>query len=163
MKEFIFSTLQGNKMTRILRTDSDNNDFVELVKLLDAELAEIDGDEHAFYAQFNKLDKIKHTLVVYTADQPVACGALKEFEPGSMEIKRMYTLPSFRGKGFGSVILKELEKWAAELSYKKIILETGKRQPDAIALYTRNGYCSIPNYGQYAEDQNSVCFQKELR
>lgn len=149
-------------MTQILRTDSDHKDFIDLVKLLDAELSKIDGDEHAFYAQFNKLDKIKHTVVVYTGDQPVACGALKEFEPGSMEVKRMYTLPSFRGKGFATVVLKELEKWAAELSYKKTILETGKRQPDAIALYTRNGYSSIPNYGQYAKDVNSVCFEKEL-
>jgi GNAT superfamily N-acetyltransferase len=149
-------------MTRILRTNSDDPAFKELVRLLDAELAKIDGDDHAFYAQFNKIDKIKHTVVVYANDQPVACGALKELEPGSMEVKRMYTLPSLRGKGLATIVLKELEKWAAELSYKKTVLETGKRQPDAIALYTRNGYRSIPNYGQYAGDVNSVCFEKEL-
>ena len=74
----------------------------------------------------------------------------------------MYTLPSMRGKGIASKILKELETWAAELSYKKCVLETGKKQPEAIQLYQNNGYHSIPNYGQYAGIDNSVCFEKEL-
>jgi putative acetyltransferase len=149
-------------MTRILRTDSDNKDFIALVKLLDAELAVIDGDDHAFYAQFNKTAHLKHVVVVWENDEPVACGALRELEPGVMEVKRMYTLPSVRGKGIATQVLKELENWARELSFTKTRLETGKRQPDAIALYTRNGYRSIPNYGQYASDYNSVCFEKEL-
>jgi len=55
-----------------------------------------------------------------------------------------------------------LEHWAVELGYKKCVLETGKRQPDAIALYTKQGYESIPNYGQYMGMENSVCFEKEL-
>ena len=79
-----------------------------------------------------------------------------------MEIKRMYTSPEFRGKGAATRILRELENWAAELSCKKCILETGKRQPEAIRLYQRNGYLPIPNYGQYAGIENSVCFEKQL-
>jgi GNAT superfamily N-acetyltransferase len=82
--------------------------------------------------------------------------------PVIMEVKRMYTLPEYRGKGIASIVLAELEKWAAELGYQKTVLETGKRQPEAIALYEKNNYRQIPNYGQYAGVENSVCFEKEL-
>jgi GNAT superfamily N-acetyltransferase len=74
----------------------------------------------------------------------------------------MYTLPGNRGKGIATKILTELEHWAAELSYQKCILETGKRQPDAIWLYQKNGYKVIPSYGKYLAMENSVCFEKEL-
>lgn len=149
-------------MFTVKRTDSDNHDFIELVKHLDADLAERDGSEHSFYAQFNKIDKIKHVVVAYEEDRPVGCGAIKEYELGVMEVKRMYTLPTHRGKGIASRILTELEKWAAELKYKTCILETGKKQPEAIALYKKNRYYIIPNYGQYAEVENSVCFEKRI-
>ena len=146
----------------LIRTDSDNKDFIRLVKFLDDYLAEQDGDEHAFYAQFNKLDNIKYVIVAYEDGMAVGCGAIKEFSPDTMEIKRMYTSPENRGKGIASLILAELEKWAAELSYAKCILETGLRQPEAIALYKKNGYVLIPNYGQYAGIENSLCFGKNL-
>ena len=146
----------------IVRTDSDNADFLQLVKALDAELAQIDGEEHSFYAQYNKVDKIKHAVVVYHNNQPIACGAVKELEPNTMEVKRMYTIPAWRGKGAATHVLRALEAWAAEMGYAKCRLETGKRQPDAIALYQKNGYNIISNYGQYEGVENSVCFEKEL-
>lgn len=147
---------------RLLRTDSSDPDFIELVKHLDADLAQRDGADHSFYAQFNKIDRIKHAIVAYEDDQPVACGAIKEYAPGTMEVKRMYTSPENRGKGIAGKVLSELERWAAELSYKKCILETGKRQPEAIALYKKSGYQVIPNYGQYADVEDSVCFEKNI-
>jgi putative acetyltransferase len=150
-------------MIRVKRTDSENQDFIGLVKHLDADLAERDGNEHSFYAQFNKINKIKYVVVAYENSQPVGCGAIKEYTPNTMEIKRMYTLPEYRGKGIASKVLSELEIWATELSYEKCILETGKKQPEAIALYKKNGYKLIPNYGQYAEIENSVCFEKDIK
>jgi GNAT superfamily N-acetyltransferase len=150
-------------MIRIIRTNSEDQDFVQLVRHLDADLAERDGEDHSFYAQFNKIDKIKHAVVTYEDDRPVGCGAIKEYAPDTMEIKRMYTLPESRGKGIASKILRELEAWAVELSYKKCILETGKKQPEAIGLYKKNGYQIIPNYGQYAEIENSICFEKPIQ
>jgi len=150
-------------MLIVIKTNSDNSDFIELVKLLDAELAERDGADHPFYAQFNKIDKIKYVVVAYENDKPVSCGAIKEYTPDTMEVKRMYTLPESRGKGIATKVLMELEKWAKELGYVKCILETGKKQPEAIALYKKNGYKLIPNYGQYAEVENSVCFDKEMK
>ncbi len=150
-------------MISVTRTDSDNQDFIDLIKYLDADLAERDGDDHSFYAQFNKIDKIKYVVIAYENGTPVGCGAIKEYEPNIMEIKRMYTALENRGKGIASKVLTELENWANELSYEKCILETGKKQPEAIGLYKKNGYKIIPNYGQYAEVENSVCFEKIVK
>lgn len=147
-------------MITIQRTDSSNEDFIHLVRFLDKELAGRDGAEHGFYAQFNKIDALKYVVVAYDEKKAVSCGAIKPFEEGIMEVKRMYTLPEFRGKGIASVVLRELEQWTKELQMKKCVLETGIRQPEAIALYTKNGYSRIPNYGQYAGVENSVCFEK---
>lgn len=149
-------------MVSFIRTTSDNTDFKELVALLDADLRVRDGDEHAFYAQYNKTDAIKHVIVAYDGDVAVGCGAIKEYDAGAMEVKRMYVTEDKRGNGIAYIILKELENWAAELQYQKCILETGKKQPEAIALYLKNNYTIIPNYGQYTGIENSVCFEKRL-
>ena len=150
-------------MIKIARTNSDNQDFIDLVKYLDADLAERDGNDHSFYAQFNKIDKIKYVVIAYENSKPICCGAIKEYTPNTMEIKRMYTSPESRGKGIATKVLTELEIWATELSYEKCILETGKKQPEAIGLYKKNGYKLIPNYGQYVEIENSLCFEKDIK
>ncbi len=149
-------------MLRIQRTNSEDQDFIKLVQFLDKDLAERDGNEHAFYHQFNKIDKIKHAIVIYDDSKPVGCGAMKKHLNGLMEIKRMYTPPDARGKGIATKVLVELEKWAIEISFSKCILETGKKQPEAIRLYEKNGYILIPNYGQYKGIENSLCFGKNL-
>jgi GNAT superfamily N-acetyltransferase len=79
-----------------------------------------------------------------------------------MEVKRMFVVLNHRGKGFAQRILTELEQWAIQLSYKKCVLETGKKQPEAIALYQKCGYTQIENYGQYAGIENSLCFEKTI-
>jgi GNAT superfamily N-acetyltransferase len=150
-------------MIRLIRTDSENKDFIELVKYLDADLAKRDGADHSFYAQYNKVDKIKHVAIAYVKDKAVSCGAIKKYSKTIMEVKRMFTLPPYRGSGIATTILTALELWAAELGYAKCILETGKRQQEAIGLYKKNGYKIILNYGQYAGIENSVCFEKELK
>lgn len=149
-------------MITALRTDATNTNFIALVKALDADLANRDGRDHAFYNQYNKIDNIKYAVVAYEGGTPVSCGAIKEYAPDTMEVKRMYTLPQSRGKGIAAMILRALEDWAKELGYKKCILETGKRQPEAIRLYEKSGYRYIENYGQYAGVDNSVCFEKQL-
>lgn len=150
------------RMINLQRTDSANPDFIALVKQLDADLAERDGSDHAFFAQFNKIDMIKHVVVAYEDEKPVGCGAMKAFAPDTLEVKRMYTLPEHRGKGIAGKVLAELERWAAALSYAKCVLETGEKQPEAIGLYKKSGYRQIPNYGQYAGVESSVCFEKEV-
>jgi len=150
-------------MIRLLRTNSENSDFTELVKQLDSDLAIRNGEYHSFYSQFNKLDKIKHVVIAYENDEPAGCGAIKEFGPDTMEIKRMYVRPEMRKKGIAFRILNELETWAGELSYTKCILETSLKQQEAIGLYKKNGYLLIQNFGQYTGVENSICFEKELK
>ena len=149
-------------MIHLLRTGAQHPDFAALVKLLDADLATRDGKEHSFYAQFNKTESIRHCIVAFEQDVPVGCGALKPYDSRRMEIKRMFVVPAYRGRGIASLVLAELEKWTAELSYAGCILETGLKQPVAMALYQKNGFHRIPNYGQYADVHNSVCFEKIL-
>ena len=150
-------------MIEILRTDSSNIEFVNLVKFLDVDLAVRDGDKHSFYAQFNKVDAIKYVVLAVENGLAVGCGAIKEYDLDTMEVKRMYTSPQSRGKKIASRVLAELENWAKELSYKRCILETGNKQLEAIALYNRNVYHRITNYGQYAGINNSLCFEKLIR
>lgn len=147
---------------RIIRTNSTNKDFIKLVKMLDQNLAVSDGDLHNFYSQYNKIDKLKYVVMIYIGEEPVGCGAIKEYSPNVTEVKRMFTKPEHRGKGIASRILLELENWARELNYSKCILETGKRQPEAIALYKSRGYKIITNYDQYIGVENSFCFEKGL-
>lgn len=149
-------------MIKLIRTDSNNQHFQELVKALDLDLRIRDGEDHAFFAQFNKIDMIKYVVVAYENKMPVGCGAIKEYAMKVMEVKRMYVLEDKRGKGIASLVLQELEKWCTELKYDKCILETGLAQPEAIRLYSKNNYQRIPNYGQYEHVATSVCFEKKL-
>lgn len=149
-------------MLHLARTTSENPDFRALVALLDRNLQVRDGAEHDFYAQFNKIDHLNHVVVAYRADAPVGCGAVKAFDAEAAEVKRMFVQPAHRGQGVAQAVLAELERWAAELGYVACVLETGKKQPEAIGLYQKSGYALIPNYGQYAGVANSVCMKKEL-
>ncbi len=149
-------------MTTCNRTSSANTDFQYLVALLDEDLKVRDGDEHAFFAQFNTIENLRHAIVYYIDHNPTGCGAFKEYDQQRAEIKRMFVLPGYRGQGIGLTILKELELWASELNYQACILETGKKQPEAIRLYQKAGYALIKNYGQYENVDNSVCMMKAI-
>ncbi len=149
-------------MVNLIRTNSDNTDFQLLVEELDADLRIRDGVDHAFFAQFNKISNIHYVVVAYQNNLPVGCGAIKEYVPGIMEIKRMFVPVQNRKHGIASRILIELENWAKELKFEKCILETGIKQPEAIALYKKCKYSIIPNYGQYEKVITSVCFEKNI-
>lgn len=136
--------------------------FPRPVKELDKDLRIRDGEDHAFFAQFNKIDAIKYVVVAYQNEKPVACGAIKPYDGQTMEVKRMFVPLELRGQGIASLVLQELEKWSKELGFAKCILETGEKQPEAIRLYTKNAYQIIPNFGQYTDVESSVCFEKLL-
>lgn len=145
-----------------IRTTSENADFKMLVHLLDQDLASRDGDEHASYNQFNRIDGLQYCIVLHEGSNAVGCGAIKVQDMVTAEIKRMYVVETYRGRGLATQILTNLESWAKELGYKRCVLETGIRQPEAIALYEKKGYTCIPNYGHYIDVKNSVCFEKLL-
>lgn len=146
----------------IQRTTSQNPDFIALVKSLDAYLKVVDGDEHEFYDQYNSIENLHQVVVLYENKEPVACGAIKEYDEVSVEVKRMFTATEYRGNGFATTVLSELEKWASELGYTSCALETGSKQIEAIALYKKCGYSITPNYGHYQNIENSICFIKNL-
>lgn len=149
-------------MITLTRTDSRNKDFLKLVKLLDADLALRDGQDHSFDKQFNKIDRINYVVLAHEDGTALGCGAMKIADQKTMEIKRMYVIKAYRGKGIAVKILSSLEDWAKELTCEACILETGKRQHEAIQLYLKNGYKRSSNYGQYFGIENSLCFKKEF-
>ena len=148
-------------MFSLVRTNSENIDFISLTKLFDAFLIEIDGDEKDFFAQYNQiyLDKV---VVCYENDIALGCGAIKDYNSETAEIKRMFVLPELRGKSIASKILSELENWAKELNFISVHLETSQKLESAITLYRKFGYMDIPNYGQYVGVESSMCMKKSL-
>ena len=150
-------------MIIIKRTDSNDKDFHLLVKKLDKDLQDRYGALQTFYNRFNAIQNLPTVVVAYYDEQPVGCGCFKKFDDGTVEIKRMYVSDEQRGKGIGAAILRELEKWAAELKVGSMMLETGNNQPEAVHLYEKMGYTVIPNYGQYSGmEETSICMKKEL-
>lgn len=104
--------------------------------------------------------------------RPVGCGALRrisnpdlvrEVGPTAGEIKRMYVAPDSRGRGIGRAVLDRLEAEARALGVTRLVLETGTRQVEAIALYRRAGFTEIPAYGEYVlSPGTSLCMLKTL-
>lgn len=148
---------------RLNRTDSNDKDFLFLADLLNKELTAIYGDIQVEYEQYNRLGHIETVLVIYHNELPVACGCFKQYDAKTAEIKRMFVLNEHRRKGIAAQILNELEYWAKQAGFIQIILETGNRQPDSIALYTKAGYQQIANYEPYMEMVESVCYCKILQ
>jgi putative acetyltransferase len=101
-------------------------------------------------------------FVAYLDNEAVGCGAIRLIEPGIAEIKRMYVAPNVRGQGIGGRIVAALEAEAVRLHAHRILLETGPRQPDAIAMYERCGFAEIPLYGEYIGSNFSVCMAKNI-
>jgi putative acetyltransferase len=149
-------------MPEIIRTNSDNPHFRQLVVLLDGELTLRYGDLQKHYAQFNHIHFLDTVVVAFENDVAAGCGCFRSFAPGKIEIKRMYVRPEFRRRGISRLILAELERWAAGLGYSESVLETGNQQDEAIQLYHHFGYAEIPNYGNYEGTETSICMSKKL-
>jgi putative acetyltransferase len=145
------------------RTNSADPDFQSLIKQLDADLRLRNGDEMDEYDQHNIIAPIDTVVIAYADKEPVACGCFKKYNETTVEIKRMFVAPPARGKGISRKILAELETWAHTLGFGCIILETGGRQVEALALYQRAGYAPIANYPPYEKMEDSYCFRKELK
>jgi GNAT superfamily N-acetyltransferase len=144
------------------RTTSENPDFANLVLLLDAHLWENYPDTQAEYDQFNVIERNDTVVIVYKDEKAAGCGCFKKFDPETVEIKRMFVHPDYRGLGIAHVILEELEKWAVELGYTHLVLETLPKQISAIALYQKRGYQRIENYGPYVGLADSICMRKAI-
>ncbi len=150
----------------ITPTDPRSPEAAALIALLSAELAgrydyAEDGSGH-----FKPEDVLVPRAVFVVGrvnGEPVACGALRPMdEPHVAEVKRMFVAPAVRGRRYSRAVLMDLERRAAAMGYTVLRLETGNRQPEAIALYERSGYARIPNFGHYHGVAESLCFEKRI-
>ncbi|MFL6118111.1 GNAT family N-acetyltransferase [Actinophytocola sp.] len=94
-------------------------------------------------------------LVAYVDGTPAACGGWRAHGTDA-ELKRMYVAPAFRGRGLARAVLAELERTAGEAGFRRVILESGQRQPEALALYRSSGYEPVPSFGYYADAPEAV-------
>lgn len=102
-------------------------------------------------------------LVARVGGEPVGCVALRRLGGGVFELRRMYVVPSARGRGLADVLLDAAEARADALGATRIILQCGTAQPEAMAVYRRHGYEAIEPFGEYAEFESSRCFGRDLR
>jgi putative acetyltransferase len=105
-------------------------------------------------------------MVAYDAidGTPIGCGAFRALpdEQPTVEVKRMYVRPEYRGRKIGQLILRDLEAHARQRGAVRVRLETGALLTEAVRLYERAGYRRIPNFGDYADDAGSLCFERIL-
>jgi GNAT superfamily N-acetyltransferase len=100
-------------------------------------------------------------LVGYVDGVPVASGGWRSHGDDA-EIKRMYVVPAARHRGLARQLLAELERTAAAAGHRRVILESGSQQPEAIALYLSSGYTPVPGFGHYADAPGAVHLGKQL-
>lgn len=146
----------------IIKTNIPNEDFDKLIKLLEEDLKERYGELQQQYEKHNKVDVVRDVVIIYENKVPVACGALKEYDSNTIELKRIYVMKEYRKQGLAKSVVKELEEAGINKGYKYAILETGIKQQEAINLYRNSGYTIIQNYGPYLANENSVCMKKPL-
>lgn len=147
---------------KIIHTDSRNKDFIKLIKLLDDDLNGQYGELQKQYDKHNKVDYINDVMIIYDDEVPVACGGFKEHDSESVEMKRVFVKKENRRQGLSKKVINELEKLVQAKGYKYAVLETGKKQIEAINLYKSSGYEMIENYGPYVGYENSICMKKDL-
>jgi putative acetyltransferase len=136
-----------------------------LIARLDAELTERypNPDDNHFELSAEQVSEERGVFLIARMDaEPVGCGALRQVEPAVGEIKRMYVAPSARGAGVGRQLLAELERHARRLGLRRLVLETGERQPEALRLYERAGFSRIDCFGEYLATPVSLCMAKSL-
>lgn len=149
-------------MFELERTQANAPEFISLTDRLTEFLAELNGERNSFYVQFNKVDESLHAVVARDGGVAVSCGAFRWVDDATVEIKRMFADPAWRGRGLGRIVLTELELWAAEIGARRAVLETSRRLLPAVGLYQSSGYSVIENYEPYVGIDDSVCMEKTL-
>jgi putative acetyltransferase len=137
----------------------------ELIACLNDELSERYPDPAARHFRLDADEVLTGRgafLIAYVDARPAGCGALRTIEEGVGEIKRMYVRPSERGRGIGRALLEALEAEARRMGMRRLILETGIRQHEALALYRNCGFLPVPPFGEYMGSPLSVCMARDL-
>ena len=131
----------------------------------------LDGLEHEYRVRYGINDELSSTeetdfdppaggFIVFVAGEVTAAGGgFRAHAPGVCEVKRMWTHPDYRRRGLATLVLDALEQAAVAAGYRRLVLETGPRQPEAAAMYERRGYVRIPTFGRYPQ---ALAFATEL-
>jgi GNAT superfamily N-acetyltransferase len=151
-----------DSILKVVKTTSENPDFIALITALDKSLWESYPELKSNYWGNNIIELNPNVVVIYLGEKPVACGCFKKYDKNTMEIKRMFVSPEARGLGMAKKILQELELWAQELGFSVSVLETLYRQKEAISLYQKVGYAIVDNYEPYVGQENSICMKKQF-
>lgn len=147
-----------------VRTNGKNADFIENCRLLDLDLDRRVGRQikREKYQKFNQLDEIREAIVVYDDGKAVGGGAIRRYDEEMIELKRVFVHNDYQGRGIGSRLVSLLMEWAAELGYRRMILETGELLSESCAVYRKLGFEVIPNYGPYANMPESLCMGRAI-
>jgi transketolase len=149
----------------VRRADIESPIVQQLIAALNAELSERYHEPGANHFRLDPAEVVEGQgafLVAYVGDRAVGCGAVRRNDDATAEIKRMYVEPLARGGGVARRVLEQLEAEARRLGASRVVLETGIRNPEALALYLRAGFVEIPLFGEYLGSPLSVCLGKEL-
>ena len=151
-----------NNKIEIIKTTSENPDFVTLIAALDVSLWERYPELKTNYWGNNVIELNPNVIIVYLENKAVACGCFKKYDKNTIELKRMFVSPEARGLGLAKKIIEELELWAHDLGFSFSVLETLYKQNEAIGLYQKVGYTIVDNYEPYVGLENSICMRKQI-
>lgn len=138
-------------------------DFQGLVQALDTELHLMYGELQKSFDVHNTTDGLEIVAVIYDMDNPIGCGAYKQYSADTMEIKRVYVKPEFRNQGIAQHIMKAIETYGLQKGYSQVLLETGVKQLAAVSSYAKRGYAVCEAYEPYVGNPNSICMTKTLK
>jgi len=151
-----------NSKIKIVKTTSENSDFISLIKIFDAFLWERYPELKKDYWGNNLIEFNANVILVYLDEKPVARGCFKKYNENTVELKRMFVSPEARGLGLAQLVIKELEKEAIDQGFEVMILETLYKQKEAISLYQKTGFEIVENYEPYVGLLNSICMSKSI-
>ncbi|SFE77209.1 Acetyltransferase (GNAT) domain-containing protein [Paenibacillus catalpae] len=150
--------------TTMKQVQPDNEDLHELIRKLDEDLGQrYHSPDEIFTVDFSDpavADMI--FIVAYAEGDPAGCGGIKPHGREFVELKRFYVEPAYRRHGIAAGMLSQLEGRAKEAGFSVIRLEAGAPQPEALAFYIKHGYYAIDRFGEYADSESSLCFEKQL-
>ncbi|MBS7232000.1 GNAT family N-acetyltransferase [Flavobacterium psychroterrae] len=151
-----------NSKIKVVKTTSENPDFISLIKIFDTFLWERYPELKKEYWGNNLIEFNPNVILIYLDEKPVASGCFKKHNESTVELKRMFVLPKARGLGLAQLVINELEIEAQNLGFQSMILETLYKQTEAISLYQKVGFEIIDNYEPYVGLINSICMSKTI-
>ncbi len=142
--------------------ESNHPDLLNLVRELDAFFMERYGENIKKYHKYHDMDSMACAAVAYLEDKPVGCCCWRAMDAVTAEIKRMFVKPEFRKRGIAARLAKELESHAAASGCHRAVIETYADMFEAITIYERMGYIRCAAFGDFINDHNIVCMEKEI-